>query len=377
MKNVLLIAHNDVRVFLRFKVGYVWLFLVPFFFVYTSGVGFRGGGAPSNPRPSLIVENRDRGFLGPLFREELGAQGMNLLSAEQRNEAQRGVTIPADFTEKVLHRLPTRVDFFQKEGSEMDAAALIELRVARAVISLNAHLLELALQTNSSQPLTEAGLRDVMARTNPVSLKAEFAGRRPTPAGFNQSLPGTLVMFLMMNLLIFGGTSVAAERTNGVLRRMAIHPLRKWEIVLGKVYGRFLLGTLQIVFLLLAGRFVFRVNIGENAVALLAVLAIYAWVAASLGVLIGSITRHQDQTTGLCVVSSMVMAALGGCWWPLEIVSDFMHRLGLLFPTAWAMQALHQLISFGGDFRTILPHLGVLTLFAVTANLAAAKVLRF
>ena len=61
----------------------------------------------------------------------------------------------------------------------------------------------------------------------------------------------------------------------------------------------------------------------------------------------------------------------------MEIVPDTMKIIGHLFPTAWAMDALHQLISFGGEFNMVLPKLGVLGLYAVAANLAAARLLRY
>lgn len=138
-----------------------------------------------------------------------------------------------------------------------------------------------------------------------------------------------------------------------------------------------MLGCVQIVFFLLLGRFVFGVNIGQNVGGLLLTLWLYAWVAASLGVLIGSLVVNEDKTIGLCVLASMVMAALGGCWWPMEIVPETMKIIGHLFPTAWAMDSLHQLISFGGGLQTVLVPLGVLALFAVMANAGVAKVLRY
>ena len=87
-----------------------------------------------------------------------------------------------------------------------------------------------------------------MATPNPVSLNARFAGRKPVPSGFNFSLPGNLVMYLMMNLLIFGGATVASERRAGIIKRLWIHPITRWELVMGKIYGLMLLGTVQIVF---------------------------------------------------------------------------------------------------------------------------------
>jgi len=71
------------------------------------------------------------------------------------------------------------------------------------------------------------------------------------------------------------------------------------------------------------------------------------------------------------------MAALGGCWWPLEIVPDFVKRLAHLVPTGWAMDALHQLITFGGGFAKAKGAIGVLFLFGLAANFTAAKCFRW
>ena len=375
MKRVLQIGHNDIRLFLRMKAGYVWFFVVPLVFVYFFGMAFRGPGDPANPRPSVLIENRDTGFLGTLLMEELDAQGMRLVDQTKRDEAERGIRIPADFTAKVIKTEPVKVEFFQVEGSGAESAFLIELRLIRAVVAMNSHLFELASRSN--EPINEGELRAMAKAENLVSLKTQFAGRNPTPSGFNQSLPGTLVQFLMMNLMIFGGASVAGERAAGVLRRLAVYPIRRWELVIGKVYGRFLLGGVQIIFFLLLGQFIFKVNLGQNLFAILLTLGLYAWVAASLGVWIGAVVKNEDKIIGLCVLASSIMAALGGCWWPLEIVPATLQVIAHCVPTGWAMDALHQLISFGGGWETVLPKLGVLALFAAGANIGAAKMFRY
>ncbi len=375
MRPALQIGHNDVRIFLRMKAGYVWLFLVPLVFVYFFGMAFRGPGAPANPRPAVLIENRDPGFLGSLLMEELNAQGMRLVDQARRDEAERGIRIPADFTEQILKTEPAKAEFFQVEGSGAESAFLVELRLIRAVVAMNSHLFELASRSNA--PMHESELRTLAKAENPVSLKAQFAGRDPVPAGFNQSLPGTLVQFLMMNLMLFGGASIASERADGVLRRLVVYPIRRWELVIGKVYGRFLLGGVQIIFFLLLGQFLFKVNLGRNLLAILLTLGLYAWLAASLGVWIGAVVKNEDKIIGLCVLASAVMAALGGCWWPLEIVPPSLQVVAHGVPTGWAMEALHQLITFGGGWETVLSKLGVLALFAAVANIGAAKMFRY
>ena len=110
-------------------------------------------------------------------------------------------------------------------------------------------------------------------------------------------------MYLMMNLLIFGGATMAAERRNGVIKRLMVHPVTRLELVMGKIYGLMLLGVVQILFFLAVGKFLFHVNLGANLPAVTLTLLVFAWVAGSLGVLVGSLTaargsRDRDLRAG-------------------------------------------------------------------------------
>jgi ABC-type multidrug transport system permease subunit len=376
MKRILDIGHTDLRLFLKHKSAYVWLFVMPLAFVYFMGFANRGPGKPYNRTPPVLVENADTNFLGRIFLDELSSQNMWLLDPTNRETAARVIRIPADFTSRILRQEQSKVQFLRQDASDEADAALIEVRLVRALIAMNGHLLEAATATNLPGALTEAKLRTVMAEPNPVSLNAKFAGRKPVPSGFNFSLPGNLVMYLMMNLLIFGGATVAAERRNGVIKRLMVHPVTRLELVMGKIYGLMLLGVVQIGFFLAVGKFLFHVNLGANLPGVTLTLLVFAWVAGSLGVLVGSLTAAEDRVAGICVLSSLLMAALGGCWWPLEIGPPALKTIALCLPTGWAMQALHQLISFGSGFSAVLLPLAVLVGFGAVANLLAARYFR-
>jgi len=376
MRRAVDIGHNDLRLFLKRKSAYIWLFLVPLAFVYFIGFANRGPGDPANRRPSVLVENQDTNFFGRLFLEELGAQGMRLLDSTNRESAARGIRIPPDFTRNMLEHRQTKVQFFERQGSDEADAAIIEARLVRALIAMNGHILEAATRPKASDALTEREMREVMSSPNPVSLNARFAGRKPVPSGFNFSLPGNLVMYLMMNLLIFGGTTVAAERRNGVIKRFMVYPVQPGELVMGKIYGLMLLGTVQILFFLAAGKFLFGVNLGANLPGVTLTLLVFAWVAGSLGVLAGSLVASEDRVVAICVLVSLLMAALGGCWWPTEIAPPALKFVALCLPTGWALAALHQLISFGSGIGAVLKPLAVLLGFGTAANLLAARFFR-
>jgi ABC-2 type transport system permease protein len=137
-----------------------------------------------------------------------------------------------------------------------------------------------------------------------------------------------------------------------------------------------LLGAVQIGFLLIMGTLLFQLNAGGSLPWVIMVLAVYAFVAASLGVFIGSVIAREDKVVAICVLVTMVMAALGGCWWPLEIVPEHVRLVGHFFPTAWTMDALHQLISFGGGFQQVWKATLILAVYAAAASMGAVRFFR-
>lgn len=377
MSRLFAIGHHHVRVFLRDRTSLIWLLAMPLAFTYFMGFAVRGPGGPSSPRPEMRIDNRDTGFLGAVLMEQLTEQGLNLVNPTNVAVKVPTLVIPDHFTQSILTREVTQLQFSPDAEPGDQAAALSELRLLKAVVTLNAVMIEHALQYGTNREPSAASLQELLQAPPAVELKTTFAGRRPVPSEFSLSVPGNLVMYLMLNLLVFGGASVAWERRSGVLRRLMTYPVQRYELVSGKIYGLLLLGSLQTAVLLALGQFVFKVNLGDNLVAILITLLVYSWVAASLGVLIGSLTVAEDKVIGLCILLSLTMAALGGCWWPLEIVPDSMKFAAHIVPAGWAMDALHQLISFGGGWEKARGPVGVLAVYGLAANIAAAKCFRY
>ena len=372
MKRILDIGLNDLRLFFKKKSSFAWLFGIPTAMVYFLGLASHGPDDPRNHRAPIAIENQDTNFLGRAFVTELTAQGVDVVDA---TNAALTARIPADFTACVLRGERTKVAFVKRPSASEADGMLAQFRFARALIALNSDILENASR-NNADTLTAAGLSNIIAEPHPVTLNARFAGRNPTPTGFNFSLPGNLVMYLLLNVLVFGGATVAADRRNGVIRRLAVSPASRLEIVFGKVLGNTLLGAAQILFFLALGKFVFGVNLGANLPGVILLLLLLAWAAAGLGALAGSCALSEDKVIPICVLASLVMGALGGCWWPLELAPQTFRTVALCLPTGWAMAGLNQLISFGSGIDAALKPMLVLFGFGVVANVLAIRFFR-
>jgi ABC-type multidrug transport system permease subunit len=77
------------------------------------------------------------------------------------------------------------------------------------------------------------------------------------------------------------------------------------------------------------------------------------------------------------VLGANVLAALGGCWWPIEITPVWMQGLARFLPTGTAMDALHRLVSFGSPATAALPHTIALVLGALVLGWLAVRIFRF
>jgi ABC-2 type transport system permease protein len=106
----------------------------------------------------------------------------------------------------------------------------------------------------------------------------------------------------------------------------------------------FLLGLIQFVIVYVLG-IVLGVNFGSDLLALLLVIVSFVLCATALTFAIGTLLRTEMQAAGLMNLLGLTLAPLGGAWWPLDVVPDFMRTVGHISPVAWAMDSF-RILSF-------------------------------
>jgi ABC-type multidrug transport system permease subunit len=182
-------------------------------------------------------------------------------------------------------------------------------------------------------------------------------------------------MFTLLVLLTSGSSMLVLERMQGLLRRLASAPMTRSEVVAGKWGGRMVLAILQVGFAVIVGTLVFKMRWGPDIAMIVVVLVSWAAFCASAGLLLGSVAKTEGQASGLGVLVANLLAALGGCWWPIEVTPGWMQSLQNFMPTGWAMDALHKLISFEAGAMAALPQ--VITLLVASLLIGALAINRF
>ena len=147
--------------------------------------------------------------------------------------------------------------------------------------------------------------------------------------------------------------AIARERQAYTLERLLANGVRREAVVLGKFIGIALRGTLQVVVLWLVGIPLFGVAAGASPAAVIVISVLMVLASAGAGLLLASLVSDVRAARSAGILASLILAPLGGCWWPLFTTPRWMQSLAKLTPHGWANDAFNRLILFGAEFADV------------------------
>lgn len=383
MKKILAITIRDIR--LRFSSFSEWLFflIMPIFFtLLLSG----GTGGNSDNRVLLVVVDRAQTPLSAELiatlenSESVHPELMTQEDGENRFDSRRIsalLIIPAGFDQSALENGSLTLELRQQPNN---LNALVAQGAVQAVISRVGQAVEIArrsvaeaekIKAFQSAADHQAYFDEALASAQTLLDKSpdrisENQGNTPDQIEYDpraNSSAGQLITWVFIPLI---GLSelFAYERQKGTLRRILTTPTRKVTYIFGTIFGQVLIALAQMALLVGFGILVMKLNWGQNVPALIAMLVAGALAAAALGTMLGTFVKSAAQAQGLSIMLGMVMALMGGCWYPLELFPQVVRNVVKILPTTWAMQGLLDIVLRGQGLAAILPEAGVLLGFA-------------
>jgi ABC-type Na+ efflux pump permease subunit len=170
-------------------------------------------------------------------------------------------------------------------------------------------------------------------------------------ARYQLLVPSYTVMFAFFIVLTVGWLFVS-ERRQGTMKRLRAAPLTRRQILLGKLMPCFLVSLGQGVLLLLAGKLVFDMHWGPEQwslahqfIWLLPVVFTTSLAAVGLAMLVAALARTEIQVALYGAVVVLVLALIGGCVLPREMMPEETQQLTLITPQGWALDAYRELLD--------------------------------
>jgi ABC-2 type transport system permease protein len=210
-----------------------------------------------------------------------------------------------------------------------------------------------------------------------LALHTESRGSAPRiVTGKERTLPAMLIMYIMFQVMTFFLSLWVDDLRTGKIKRIVMSPVTPRDLLLGEIAARLIWASLQVAVVLGVGSLVMGVRLDVNWLNFALVLLAFMLAAASIGMMAASFFRSSEKAGALGVMISLVLAALGGCWWPLEIVPGAMRAVALALPTGQAMSAIGEMLAVGPAAPFPALNIAILLLMALVAMPVAVRRMR-
>jgi ABC-2 type transport system permease protein len=289
------------------------------------------------------------------------------------------LAFPADFTQSVMAGKPVNLEIFADAGKVNTRAALNG--VAQAISSrfvTDAVIVHATAQLMAENGATQAEINTAISRITASLFSGGISGAETPFLTFvtqkigdvkevnpsNYVIPGYLVMFVFFAAAV-GAQAIVWERQNHTLERLLSSSVKKESILGGTYLGLLIKGMVQIIIFWGFGIVVFHVDMGlsPGAVILLSILMVV--MSAAFSLMLATLVRTTRSAGSLAVITSLLLAPLGGCWWPLFLYPDWLHNIAKISPHAWATEGFNKLMLFGAGFGDVVSSMVALAVFTV------------
>lgn len=259
--------------------------------------------------------------------------------ALRSDRARVALVMPARYGSDITRGRPTQVQLIV-DGSDPQtvasatntASSLVGLRSTELLVRrFNAS----AAGTLAQDPL--AAFSSSAVRAGPDRLDAAPITVEPN-VWYNPELrtavfivPGLIGVILTMTMVMLTSMAIVRERERGTLEQLIVSPVKKGELVLGKIAPYITIGYVQITLVLLAGRFAFDMPIAGSLLLLYALAFVFIAANLAFGLFLSTLAKTQQQAMQMSLFFLLPNIVLSGFMFPFE---------GMPLPAQYVAQVL-------------------------------------
>lgn len=410
MKTAMAIAWKELLILFKDKGVLAVYFLMPLLFASLLGMifGNAGGGGGEETKISipLLVVNQDEGMYGQMVVDGLSKAGVLVVTEESDasladaqvadGKTTAAVVIPAGLSDKIDAGEPVQVTVIKDPGQQ-EAAAIVTGIVDQAMgeIGLVGELRYGIHQVTAQNPgydqappeLVQAleaqtlgviwSQVEAMRRDPVIAVKSEAVAGAEEKAPWKPItyyIPGFTVAFAFFLVPQMAG-ALLKEKEDGTFRRLMSSPMPRAALIGGKMLAYMVVVFAQVIVMFSVGYALFKMPMGRSPLGLVLLTLALALCSASLGMLVGALSRTSKQADSRGSILGFVLMGLGGTIFPFFRSDNMMATLSRLTPNAHALEGYMGLLGDNWTVVQVLPQVGIV--FGFAAVLFAIAVWRF
>jgi len=357
------VAVKEIRQILRDRRSLALVLVMPIVLTFLFGKAMETG--EMKQIPSVIL-NLDRSpesnVIATAFstHDEVWIQG----EVQSREEAQellaRGkvkaaIIIPNGFMKRIEAGEDAQIELLL-DGTDNNSAPIVEGVAQQVIRRYNAEKAVRGLWARGLRP--DRGQKLIQ----PVFVQTEIR-YNPGLRYLGYTMPGVIGLTLTLLTVMLMAVSITRERERGTLDQLMVTPIRRVELILGKLLPYFGLSLINVLTILFVADRWFNVPVSERLTLLLVFCAVFVLTSLATGLLISAVSRSQFQAIQIAVFYILPVFMLSGAYAPIEAIPDTIRPISNLFPLMYFCRAVRAVTLRGAGLDLVWKDLVILTGF--------------
>ena len=192
----------------------------------------------------------------------------------------------------------------------------------------------------------------------------------------NFLVPGLITLIMTLIGILLTALVVAREWERGTMEAILVTPIRRLDLLLGKVLPYYVLGMLGMVFSVAGGIWLFGVPFRGSFFTLFLLSSLFMLASMGFGLFVSALIRAQFVAAQVSILAGFLPALfLSGLLFDLQSTPKFIQILSYVVPARYFVAIGHTLFMAGDVWSVLLPNTLALALMAtVFISLAYRKI---
>jgi ABC-2 type transport system permease protein len=190
-------------------------------------------------------------------------------------------------------------------------------------------------------------------------------------------VPGLVGVILTMTMVMLTAMAIARERERGTLEQLIVSPVRRSELIAGKILPYIAMGYAQMTLILGVGALVFRVPFTGSLPLLYALAFVFIAANLALGLLFSTLATTQQQAMQMSFFFLLPNILLSGFMFPFEAMPLAARWMAQALPLTHFLRVVRGIALKGAGFSEVAPDVvwlaAILTVLLVAASLRFSK----
>jgi ABC-2 type transport system permease protein len=266
-------------------------------------------------------------------------------------KARIGVVIPWDYSQK-LEGGRTGQFLVLIDGTESSVAAA-------------------AVNISNAVALRESIARVLGDRPLPVEARPRILFN-PDTRSANFFIPGLMVVLCQMMATMLSANAIVREKEMGTLEQLFMTPVRRSELILGKMIPYLVLTTAEFCLIAFLMRTIFQVPIRGSFLILLSLAMPFVMTMLGLGLLISTKASTREAAGQMAMGTVLPAVFLSGYVFPLDSMPPVFRVVARFIPATWLIDASRCVILRGGGIHELWTHAAVLWTMSIAVIVIAS-----